>query len=101
MTGLQRENVTKYAALSRNRCIIDAPVGSSSFCLSAQGRNLSVRVSRHQKDEAIQKDGTTADFIFADVLCDILCFFPTASGGVSVRDLLVKWLNTDIGKKGL
>lgn len=40
VTGLQMENVTKYAVLSRNCCIIDARVGSSSYCLSAEGITL-------------------------------------------------------------
>lgn len=40
VTGLQMENVTKYAVLSRNCCIIDARAGSSSYCLSAEGITL-------------------------------------------------------------
>ncbi len=92
MTGLQRENVTKYAALSRNRCIIEARVGSSSYCLPAQGRTCLYESAAIEKMKPSKK---TAEFIFTD----ILYFFPQREMSEHSA-LLVKWLNRDIGKKG-
>lgn len=57
MTGLQRENVTKYAVLSKNRCIIDARAGSSSYCLSAQGRTCLHESAAIEKMKPSKEDG--------------------------------------------
>lgn len=64
-----KETVTKYAVLSRKRCIIDAELALPLTVCRPRGGNLSLRVSCHHTDEAIQEDGTTAEFIFTDVLC--------------------------------
>lgn len=74
MTGLQRENVTKYGVLLRNHCIIDARVGSSSYCLSAQGRTCLYDSAATERMKPSKKDSATAEFIITDILSEILYF---------------------------
>lgn len=96
MTGLQRENVAKHAALSRNRCIIDAGAGSSSYCLSAQGRTCLYESAAIEKMKPSKKIGGRLN------LSSQTSFTFSHSVNNSERSaLLVRWLNRDIGKKGL
>lgn len=100
VTGLQRENVTKYAVLSRNCCIIDAGVGSSSYGLSAQGRLCLYESAAIEKMKPSKKIERQLD-LSSQTSC--VTFF-TFSHNVIKNErsaLLVKWLNRDVGKKGL
>ena len=92
-----RDAVTKYAVLSRKRCIIDAELAlPRAVCRPWGGRNLSLRVSCHHTDEAIQEDGTTAEFIFTDALH----FFFPRHDRVSAPYRWPSGSNGEIGKEG-